>query len=355
MREKPLSEHQPLGLCVEPDATPGQPRDAAALAAWLADHRAWLDERLDRHGAVLFRGFGVNEPARLEAVSQAVGQQAMDYVGGASPRDRIQNKVYESTYTNRRLPLPLHSELSYLQQSPARVYFACQTEPGAGGQTPLVDMAEVYDRIDPTVRDAFEQHGVLLVQTLPPSRRRLAPKSWPDMFETTDRQQAQARAEEVGYQVTWTDRGSMRLTSHCRAVIRHPRSGRMVWFNQAHLFHQSWSWELKRVGLNALAMLLRLREWAQRRRRSLDQQHVQAALGDGSPLDRKTMLDLRELLWRQSVQFDWQQGDLLILDNLRVGHGRNPYRPPRMILVTMTDPTDLGPPPGIRPSPTADR
>jgi hypothetical protein len=45
-----------------------------------------------------------------------------------------------------------------------------------------------------------------------------------------------------------------------------------------------------------------------------------------------------EVLWKHTVVFDWRQGDVLLLDNLAVGHGRKPYRGPRKVLAALIDP-----------------
>jgi hypothetical protein len=34
----------------------------------------------------------------------------------------------------------------------------------------------------------------------------------------------------------------------------------------------------------------------------------------------------------------WQEGDIMMLDNMLVAHGREPYAPPRQIVVGMAEP-----------------
>jgi len=49
------------------------------------------------------------------------------------------------------------------------------------------------------------------------------------------------------------------------------------------------------------------------------------------------MLDeVRQTVREEMRLFSWQRGDLLMVDNMLVCHGRRPFTPPRKILVSMT-------------------
>jgi len=48
---------------------------------------------------------------------------------------------------------------------------------------------------------------------------------------------------------------------------------------------------------------------------------------------------VREAYRKATVLFSWQPGDLLLLDNMQVAHGRTPYTGNRKILVAMADPS----------------
>ena len=48
-----------------------------------------------------------------------------------------------------------------------------------------------------------------------------------------------------------------------------------------------------------------------------------------------SMEHLRAAYRAETVSFPWQKGDLLMLDNMLVAHGRAPYSGPREILVGM--------------------
>jgi alpha-ketoglutarate-dependent taurine dioxygenase len=47
---------------------------------------------------------------------------------------------------------------------------------------------------------------------------------------------------------------------------------------------------------------------------------------------------LREAYRAETVRFEWKAGDLLMLDNMLTSHGRDPFDPPRRIVVGMADP-----------------
>ena len=56
---------------------------------------------------------------------------------------------------------------------------------------------------------------------------------------------------------------------------------------------------------------------------------------DGTEIDDSDMDHLNDVFMREMVLFDWQAGDLIILDNMLTSHARMPYSGPRRIAVAM--------------------
>ena len=44
--------------------------------------------------------------------------------------------------------------------------------------------------------------------------------------------------------------------------------------------------------------------------------------GDGSEIPESYLSHLRDVMWRNMVFNRWEQGDLLMIDNFRISHGR---------------------------------
>jgi alpha-ketoglutarate-dependent taurine dioxygenase len=58
---------------------------------------------------------------------------------------------------------------------------------------------------------------------------------------------------------------------------------------------------------------------------------------DGSSVEDDTIQAIRDAYRAEECVFDWQAGDLLLVDNMLVAHGRRAYKGERRILVCMAD------------------
>jgi hypothetical protein len=60
--------------------------------------------------------------------------------------------------------------------------------------------------------------------------------------------------------------------------------------------------------------------------------------GDGTRIETSVLDEIREAFRQSSVSFPWQTGDVLMLENMLIAHGRTPFSGPRKIIVAMADP-----------------
>jgi alpha-ketoglutarate-dependent taurine dioxygenase len=331
MRTSKLPGHPNLPVVVTPDGDPS----LAALLRIPPTEPAELDRHMREVGAVLFRGFEVRTPEDFQSFASLVTEKFVDYSRGTSPRKRVNGQVYTSTEAPPRIPIALHCELAYVNHYPDRVLFFCETEPEHRGETPICDMEAVYRAIPERIRDQFEAKGIRIIQNVLDKPRLGRRRTWHDMFNTDDRQHVESycRTEEI--ECRWKPDGTLQLINHRPAILVHPVSGKKIWFNSAHNFHDSWSWEFRHFKLRGLSLLQRLAERFRRRRVNPDDFPIHCQYGDGTEIATEDMALIRQILWDHAVVYPWKKGDVILLDNLWVAHARMPYRGKRRILVAM--------------------
>jgi alpha-ketoglutarate-dependent taurine dioxygenase len=308
-----LQTGQTLPLLVEPRI------GKIDLAAWIGSHREWITDRLSKHGGILFRDFDIREVTEFEALVRALSGELLEYSYRSTPRHSVHGNIYTSTEYPAYQHIPLHNENAYARTWPMKVWFFCQQEPGSGGQTPIADSREVYQRIPAEVRRRFAARGVMYVRhygsgiDLP----------WQTVFQTESRAEVEAYCRQAPIDWEWLSNDGLKTWQVRQGVAAHPVTGEEVWFNQAHLFHVS---NLEREVRDSLVATF-----------GEDGLPRQARYGDGGEIEEEALLAVRRAYAESAVEFEWRAGDVLLLDNMLVAHGRRPYSGPRKILVGMAE------------------
>ncbi|MGF7239140.1 MAG: TauD/TfdA family dioxygenase [Frankia sp.] len=289
------------------------------LGSWLARHRERVDRELRERGAVLLRGFAVDGPAGFGRAARTPGTDLLGYLERAAPRTQVADGVFTSTELNQDLPIPLHHEMSYSHNWPSVLYFYCASPAPDGGATPLASERTVTPRIPAQLRERFTRYGVQYVRNYGPD----LDLPWQDAFQTTDRASVAAYCEATRTDYRWTGPDGLRTRATRQAMATHPRTGDVVWFNHAHVFHVS------NLPADVAAGLLSAV--------GPDGLPRNAYYGDGTPIESEALEVIRGLYRAAAIEFPWRVGDVLALDNFLVAHGRTPFHGDRRVFVAMSD------------------
>jgi hypothetical protein len=60
--------------------------------------------------------------------------------------------------------------------------------------------------------------------------------------------------------------------------------------------------------------------------------------GNGDAIGADVVQVINEVYEAHTAREPWQGGDLMLVDNVRTAHGREPFEGPREVLVAMADP-----------------
>ena len=303
--------------------SPSEPATLADAGKKLRDEISAL---LPRHGGVLLRGFSPAGVSGFQNFAASFGHPLLNYEFGSTPRSVVEGGIYTSTEYPAHQTIPLHNEQSYTRQWPMKIWFYCDQPSPSGGATPIADSRAIHRRLPSSLVRRFTEKRLMYVRhygnglDLP----------WQRVFSTEAPADVERYCHAQGITCEWNDDGELTTRQVCQAVARHPSTGDMVWFNQAHLFHVSALDPAVREALLAAV--------------DEDQLPRNVYYGDGSPLEASALDEVRAVMAEESVSFAWQHGDLLMLDNMLAAHGRAPYTGPRRIVVAMAEPhADVSP------------
>jgi alpha-ketoglutarate-dependent taurine dioxygenase len=288
--------------------------------AWVARHRAALHRAVDEHRAVLVRGLGLRDAGTAGAVHRELATTLITEREAFATRWTYEPGVYSSSKWPPNQPMCMHHELSYALEFPSRMQFACLSAPASGGETAVADAARVLAELPADLVDRCERDGWLLTR----SYNDEIGISWAEAFGTTDRAEVEAycASNEIG--LTWTADNGLRTSQRRPAVVVDPRSGERLWFNQIAF-------------LNEWTMAPEVREYLSDVY-GRDGLPFNTSFGDGAEITEDVVQVINKTYDSVTRALPWQDGDLLLLDNLRMAHSRPPYEGAREVLVAMADP-----------------
>jgi alpha-ketoglutarate-dependent taurine dioxygenase len=322
----------PTSVLPDLDITPGRPplrraETGGDAAGWAARHRSALRAVVAEHGAVLVRGLGLRDENDVGAVFGELADALLTEREAFAPRELRGDGVHTSTKWPANQPMCMHHELSYRVEVPGLLLFACLVAAADGGATGLADAPTVLTALPPELVARFEREGWQLVRNFNDD----IGASWAEAFGTEDPAAVEAYCRENAIEYAWQPDGGLRTRQRRAAVVPHPVTGERCWFNQVAF-------------LNEWTLAPEIREY-------LVDEYGEDGLpfttrfGDGAPIGEDVVALLNEVYAAHTVREPWQDGDLMLVDNLRTAHDRQPYTGAREILVGLADPVRPAPVP----------
>ena len=302
--------------------TPAAP--GVVLADWAGANRAWIQATLHQAGALLFRGFGMDDVDEFQRFMLQASGELLPYTYRSSPRTQVKGNVYTSTEYPADQRIPFHTEMSYTRTWPMKIGFLSLVVAETQGETPIADTRRVYGRLPAQVRERFERLGVMYVRNY----TEWMDLPWQNVFQAETPEEVDEYCRAAGIEAEWVDEDHLRTRQVCQGVATHPATGEKVWMNQAHLFHVS--------SQDPDVVDVLLEEFGE------ENLPRNTYYGDGSPIDPDDFAAIRAAYDAEALVFPWEQGDVLLLDNMLMAHARSPFTGERRVVVGMAEAYDSG-------------
>jgi len=294
-----------------------QPANKAVIAEWIAQHRTQIEDQLALTGAILFRGFGVVNDADFDAFIRAFDWPNFTYAESLS--NAVRRNRTELVFTANEAPstvsIFLHHEMAQTPVYPSKLLFFCEQAAEQGGATPIcrsdILLQQLREQL-PFFVAACESKGVRYSQTMPLEEDLASGqgRSWKSTLSAENRQQAEGKLAHLHYDWQWQEDGSLSVTTPVLPAVRQLNDRRTVFFNQLIAAFRGWK-DARNSGEKSICF------------------------GDGSAIDSSHMALAIDLADKLTFDIPWQSGDVALLDNFLVMHGRRPFQGKRTVLASL--------------------
>ncbi len=295
----------------------GEPLDDTAIMYWIGKNKVKIEGELKTHGAILFRGMGINDDQSFDRFIRAFDWPAFTYEESLS--NAVRRNRTELVFTANEAPpdvsIFLHHEMAQTPIYPSKLFFYCELAPQSGGSTPICRsdvLLEHLKREIPNFVRACEDLGVKYSQTMPSDNDLESGqgRSWGSTLSANCPVEAENKLRKLGYEWQWRDDGSLSVITPRLPAIRIIDDGRKVFFNQLIAAFRGWQ-DARNVGEKSICF------------------------GDNSPISNEDMevaIRLSDLL---TFDIPWQTGDIVLVDNFMTMHGRRPFEGQRRVLASL--------------------
>jgi alpha-ketoglutarate-dependent taurine dioxygenase len=245
--------------------------------------------------------------------------------GGGVSRNTIQGSAWMDTSAGApsQIPVQFHNEMAYSKQFPKHVAFAMVMQASEDGTTLLADNLHLTELLSSSLKQKLQTLGVQYIRNLNDKSQRDSPEfftSWQDAFLTEDEttalrkgntEESMLRRHEDGIRmvhITW-----------CPVFYVHPDHGELYF---SSILNRHGSWMDGHPTWNHMPLADR---------------PYHCVWGDGTEFAEAELAELREVHEKSTIANRLVPGDIVVVDNLRVAHGRTAYKGKRQMGLLLSD------------------
>ena len=196
----------------------------------------------------------------------------------------------------------------------------CLNKPKWGGETAIGDNRLLRTKLDPAFVKKCENKEIRYWNCLhgKNSDKNLY-QSWQMRFKTDDKGKVNEFLKNGEYGYYW-EGNTLFYWRNSPPTITHVLSGEQLWFNQITSNHGSFFPDTPEYQGN---------------KQDYKEYSRHSTYGDGEEFRKEEIDDHRRCNWESCVGFDWQNGDILFVDQLIVEHSRLSFEGERRVGISL--------------------
>lgn len=284
---------------------------------WIEENKEKLLYELSVHGAILFRGFHIDENEKLQKFTLGFVDELLPYVEKRSPRTTLAKNVFSSTIYPEDQHIHFHNTTSFSHQWPMKIWFSCFKPAEQLGHTPISDCRKTLSKLSKALRKKFEKYGVMYVRNF----NEQVGLPWQHTFDTSEHKEVEIYCKKHSIAYEWIGEDALRTKQIRHAIATHPKTGDKVWFNQGHHFNV--------LSLDKQVSSAMLNNYSE------ENLPRNSYFGNGDKITQDMIDEITECYKEYECSFPWQKGDVMMLDNMLTAHARTPYKGDRLIALTL--------------------
>lgn len=291
-----------------------------------------LTKQLASHGTLLFRGLPIHSAHDFSKFAHAFGYKPHEIIGIVVDRPMLAPNIAPANEAPKEVLVYNHNESPQVPHAPEYIFFYSHKAPFKGGESPISSSLELFHRAQqeiPEFIDELAQKGILSRVTYKVDQQYKGGATLKQAFgklvepeddEATRRTKIEAQIARYGRGKhttwKWTDDGGLILEHRLPAIRTQPHTGLPTLFTGLAAYY-------KNAQVNGAG-------------RNITQQ----LYGDGTPIPEKYLAHLAKITDEIRVLHKWEQGDVLVFDNVIAQHGREPWegeQGDRVIMASLFD------------------
>ena len=236
-------------------------------------------------GILLFRRFDVDTDTFKE-FTNLLSIDFRNYAGGAFSRRVINGDQTLLSVNDFKSEIKLHGEMYYQQNIPLMLWFFCANPPLADGETTVCDGRQFFHEISSSTKELFNKKKLKFTVSI-------SKEEWQKKYQTDNLNTLEKICHKNNTHLTVNDDQSILIEYICPAIIPSRCGKYQVFINSLLPTKQLSSKILK--------------------------------FEDNSEIPEEVVFELNEIAEKITTEISWQKGDILMIDNTRILHGRRAF------------------------------